>query len=73
MQLRSLPGPHLDHFCDETVEAAWTKTISLGEAFGLIVYDAAYLELAFRRGLTLANLDEQLRSAMKKAGGRVPL
>jgi predicted nucleic acid-binding protein len=58
---------------DETVEVAWTKTFSLGETFGLTIYDAAYLELALRRGLPLATLDEQLRAAMKKAGGRVLL
>lgn len=58
---------------DQTVEAAWTKTFSLGETFGHTIYDAAYLELALRRGLPLATLDDQLRSAMKKAGGRVLL
>jgi predicted nucleic acid-binding protein len=58
---------------DETVEAAWTRTFSLGETFGLTMYDAAYLELALRRGLPLATLDEQLRDAMKKAGGRLLL
>jgi len=57
----------------ETVEVAWTKTFSLGEAFGLTIYDAAYLELALRRGLPLATLDEQLRAAMHRAGGQVLL
>jgi predicted nucleic acid-binding protein len=57
----------------ETVEVAWTKTFSLGETFGLTLCDAAYLELALRRGLPLATLDDQLRSAMRKAGGRVLL
>ena len=63
-----------DIFVDtETVEVAWTKTFSLGETFGLTMYDAAYLELALRRGLPLATLDEQLRAAMRKAGGTVLL
>ena len=57
----------------EMVTLAWTKTIALGETFGLTMYDAVYLELALRRGLPLASLDEQLRSAMRKAGGRVLL
>jgi predicted nucleic acid-binding protein len=37
------------------------------------MYDAAYLELALRRGLPLASLDGRLRAAMKKAGGRLAL
>jgi predicted nucleic acid-binding protein len=35
------------------------------------VYDACYLELALRRGLPLATLDEDLRSAA--AAEKVPL
>ena len=35
---------------------------------GLSAYDAAYLELAMRRGLPLATLDEALIVAMAKAG-----
>jgi len=54
-----------------TIEMAWTKTLSLGERFGLTMYDSAYLELALRRGLPLASLDEKLRAAMKEAGGRL--
>jgi predicted nucleic acid-binding protein len=52
---------------------AWSKTFGLGERFGLTMYDAAYLELALRRGLPLATLDSQLRSAMKKTGGGLVL
>ena len=40
----------------------------LAARFGLSAYDAAYLELALRRGLPLAALDETLRAAMVKAG-----
>jgi predicted nucleic acid-binding protein len=58
---------------NETIGVAWTKTFSVGETFGLTLYNAAYLELALRRGLPLASLDEQLRGAMRKAGGRVLL
>lgn len=34
--------------------------LALGEARGLTVYDAAYLELARRKGLPLATLDDAL-------------
>ena len=45
----------------------------LGREQGLTVYDAAYLELALRKGLALATLDEPLRKAVKQAGGKVLL
>jgi len=38
---------------------------------GLTVYDAAYLELAMRRGLPLATLDERLVDAAREAGVEV--
>jgi predicted nucleic acid-binding protein len=53
-----------------TMTVAWSKTLALAESFGLTVYDAAYLELALRRGLPLATLDAGLRRAMQKAGSR---
>lgn len=34
----------------------------------LSAYDAAYLELALRRGLPLATCDKELAAAMAKAG-----
>ncbi len=40
----------------------------LAAAHGLSAYDAAYLELALRRKLPLATLDEVLSRAMAKAG-----
>jgi predicted nucleic acid-binding protein len=43
----------------------------LSQLHGLTTYDAAYLELASRRGLTLATLDGELRSAAGRE--RVPL
>ena len=58
---------------NETITLAWSKTFALGETFGLTMYDAAYLELALRRGLPLASLDKSLRAATQKAGGRVLL
>lgn len=57
----------------ETMTAAWPKTLGLADSFDLTVYDAAYLELALRKGLPLASLDEPLRKAMKKAGGALAL
>ena len=58
---------------DQTMTLAWSKTLSLGEAYGLSVYDAAYLELSLRRGLPLATLDQPLRAACAKAGVKVLL
>jgi len=39
--------------------------------YGLSAYDASYLELAQRRGLGLATLDQRLHSAAHKAGVKV--
>jgi predicted nucleic acid-binding protein len=50
----------------ETHEQAWDATARLAERHLLTLYDAAYLELALRRGLPLATLDEALRKAGKK-------
>lgn len=47
----------------DTDTYAWTTTLRLGERFGLTIYDAAYLELAQRRSLPLATLDNELREA----------
>lgn len=58
---------------NETVSLAWTKTIGLAESYRLTIYDAAYLELALRKGLPLASLDQDLRAAYGKAGGRLLL
>mgnify|MGYP003347308024 FL=1 len=58
---------------DDTTSVAWTGILALGEAYGLTAYDAAYLELALRKGLPLASLDLQLRKACAKAGGRLLL
>ena len=46
---------------DETNLHAWTSTISLAREQSLTAYDAAYLELAMRRGLSVATLDDKLR------------
>ena len=43
-------------------------TFSLAKLYGLTVYDALYLELAIRRDLPLATLDDKLRRAATQAG-----
>ena len=45
----------------ETDTQAWSTTIHLADRFRLTAYDASYLELAHRRRLPLATLDEALR------------
>ena len=56
---------------DETGDHAWGQTLRLAERHLLTLYDAAYLELALRRGLPLASLDLELRAAATVEG--VPL
>ena len=53
---------------EATNERAWTAVLSLGRAHGLSAYDAAYLELALRRGLPLATLDDQLKHVASGLG-----
>lgn len=62
----------LDITTDPRTDAyGWTTTLSLADRFGLTLYDAAYLELAHRRSLPLASLDEELCAAGRTLG--VPL
>ena len=56
---------------DETHLHAWTNTLALSRTRRLTAYDAAYLELAMRRGLELATLDIDLAKAARRMG--VPL
>ncbi len=53
---------------DETVARAWRDSLHLARAHNLTVYDAAYLELALRRGLPLASLDDRLKKAAAAVG-----
>jgi len=53
---------------DETRAQAFGTTISLARAHSLSAYDAAYLELAMRRRLPLATLDEKLKAAARAVG-----
>jgi predicted nucleic acid-binding protein len=56
---------------DYTDSHAWGEALSLADRFRLTVYDAAYLELAARRSLPLATLDEELRAAATAFGLRL--
>lgn len=45
-------------------------TLHLGRRYKLSAYDAAYLELALRKGYPLATLDDGLEKAIKKSGAK---
>ena len=45
---------------------------ALAKEHSLSAYDAAYLELAQRKGIALATLDKRLISAARKSGVKVP-
>jgi len=52
----------------ETAGRAWREILALARAERLTAYDAAYLELAVRRGLPLATKDEALLGAARRVG-----
>jgi predicted nucleic acid-binding protein len=53
---------------DQETPRAWRETLSLARAENLTAYDAAYLELAERRGLPLMTRDNELGAAAKRLG-----
>jgi predicted nucleic acid-binding protein len=53
---------------DETGNRAFSDISHLARTYQLSAYDAAYLELAVRRGLPLACLDSKLKAAATAAG-----
>ncbi len=53
---------------DETSSRAFSDIVHLARTYQLSAYDAAYLELAIRRGLPLACLDGKLKAAATAAG-----
>jgi predicted nucleic acid-binding protein len=53
---------------DETAQRAGSDTPALARQYGLTIYDAAYLELAMRKGAALATTDHALVKAAKAAG-----
>ncbi|HTV34220.1 MAG TPA: type II toxin-antitoxin system VapC family toxin [Methylocella sp.] len=46
----------------------WTTALWLSDRYRLTIYDACYLELAQRRNLPLATLDQELRDAGQVLG-----
>ena len=52
----------------ETGRHAWDATLQIANRHRLTLYDAAYLELAKRRNLPLATLDNALRAACSAEG-----
>ena len=56
---------------DETARRSGSEIAALARQYGLSIYDAAYLDLAMRRGATLATDDRLLGQAATAAG--VPL
>lgn len=53
---------------EETPRQAWHASKMLADAYALTLYDAAYLELAQRRRLPLATLDQALAEAARASG-----
>jgi predicted nucleic acid-binding protein len=56
---------------DEAPSRAFTNLLPLCRTHRLTSYDAIYLELALRRDLPLATLDDDLRKTAKKLGVRL--
>jgi predicted nucleic acid-binding protein len=52
----------------EADRQAWSAALHLAERHRLTAYDAAYLEIASRRKIALATLDQQLRAAAMSEG-----
>jgi predicted nucleic acid-binding protein len=51
-----------------TFAYALSDTLRLARRHKLSAYDASYLELALRRGMPLATIDDDLQKVAKKAG-----
>jgi len=51
---------------------AMSDVLSRAREYGLSAYDAAYFDLAARRGLPLATRDSALQAACRKGGGDDP-
>ena len=59
---------HLDITDEHTNSHAFSDTLHLADRFRLTLYDASYLELAQRRKLPQATLDQELRAAAQAVG-----
>jgi predicted nucleic acid-binding protein len=53
---------------DEMSVRAWGDTLNIARAQNLSAYDAAHLEVAMRRGLPIATLDDELKTAAMVVG-----
>ena len=53
---------------NSTARAVLDGQAALAERYGLTAYDAAYLDLALRRGVPLATQDKAMKAAARKAG-----
>ena len=53
-----------------TPQRAWGPALALARQHNLTVYDAAYLELATRLGVTLASKDKALLEAARVSGAQ---
>jgi predicted nucleic acid-binding protein len=53
---------------EATAQQALGAILTLAREHGLSAYDAAYLELAMREGLSLATMDEKLTHVMRHCG-----
>jgi predicted nucleic acid-binding protein len=52
----------------DTAGRAWSATLDLGRQHAISAHDAAYLELALRKSLPIATLDDVLRAAAREIG-----
>jgi predicted nucleic acid-binding protein len=66
-----LLGALLIEVDDQSPPRAFDHILPLARAHSLTSYDAAYLDLALRRHLPLASLDDDLRSAATALGVQV--
>jgi predicted nucleic acid-binding protein len=62
MRLLPIAVDHADR------EVIWNAVLALSDMHGLTSYDASYLELALRRQLPLATLDNNLAKAARAEG-----
>ncbi len=53
---------------EATAQQALGATLTLAREHSLSAYDAAYLELAMKQGLSLATVDEKLAHVMRHCG-----
>jgi len=67
-RIRSLLGDLGVEIDERSATSVFGETLALALEHDLTVYDAAYLDLAMRRGLPLATADSQLRTACQQAG-----